>query len=158
MSENPEFTLTTFRTAAEGPSFHTLVLEHQETGYICVPVAARSEGLLLAMPGDQFPEQFLVWDREAEQGTTGPCSAEEVRATLPYTRDSVLQDSSLHIYLLDVGLVTINSLAQYNDAMEPQEGLVFFTDQDRIVLPYWQDLKDSVARFVAAYSASHPGA
>ena len=148
--------MSTFKTAVEGPSFHILVLELQGTGYISVPDAARSGGIHLAMPGDHFSDQFLSWDPEAQQGTTAPCPAEVVRATLSYTRGTILRDSSLHIFPLVIRLVTINSLVHYNDTMELQGGLVLFKGQDRIVLPYWQDRKDCVGNFEAAFSALHP--
>ena len=108
------------------------------------------------MSGVLFPDQLLFWDPSAEQGTTGPCSAEVVRATLPYQRGTIRQDSSLHSFLLNIGLVTVNALGHYKDAMEPQGVLVLITERDRIVLHYWQDLEDCVGNCVAAFSALRP--
>ena len=63
---------------------------------------------------------------------------------MPYQRGTIRQVSSLHSFLLNIGLVTVNASGHYKDAMEPPGVLVRIMERDRIVLHYWQDLREEL--------------
>eukprot|EP00435_Cladocopium_sp_Y103_P055970 s92_g18.t1 len=142
------------RTIEGGPSFPYVlkipVLELEEIVVpaietIAIPVIARKEGILLALPLDALPEAIQNRSFIQPDELIGPCHAILVPAVVEMEDGTERSTGTeVEVLLVDFHMSVLPFLRGY-DPVTDGEGILFFSEGDADVLPSSQGLHDSAA-------------
>ena len=150
-----EFYPTTVATVgSHSEEYQTLVLEFQETGYICVPIAARERGLLVALPRKGLPAQLLYeGDLRNPEAAFGPVMIEKCRFTGPFTRSKSYPGFAVAVVVLDIGWEGLSRLSVYKGEYTLEDRILLFQVDGKAVMPYAPDLMDALKTYKRIFSA-----
>ena len=141
-----EFNPTTVETVGiHSEGYRTLVLEFQGARYICVPIAARDRGLLIALPRKGLPAQLLY------QRGFGAAWVESCRFTGPFTRSKSYPGFSVDVVIVDIGWEGLDRLSVYEGGYTPEDSILLFEVDGKIVMPYAPDLMDALRTFMGSF-------